>query len=81
MVNNGIRPLDQLDFPGPADEAATMESSGREGPSVRFGLDAVIKQGLLQQFPSAVVSAAAESARGLQQHFASAVFSAAAVLR
>ena len=81
MVNNGIRPRDQLDFPGPADEAATMESSRREGPSVFFGLAADIKQGLQQQFASAVVSAAAVSARGLQQHFASAVVSAAAVSR
>ena len=37
MVNNGVRPRDQLAFPGPADEAATMESSRREGPSLFFG--------------------------------------------
>jgi hypothetical protein len=43
-VNNGIRPRDQLDFPGPADEAAMMESSRLEGPVVFFGLAAGIKQ-------------------------------------
>ena len=39
-VNSGIRPRDQLDFPGPADEAATLEFFRREGPSVFFGLAA-----------------------------------------
>jgi hypothetical protein len=43
-VNNGIRPRDQRDLPGPADEAARVESSRLEGPVVFFGLAADIRQ-------------------------------------
>ena len=43
-VNNEIRPQDQVSYPGPAEEATSMETSKRDLPGVHFALAADVRK-------------------------------------
>ena len=44
QVNNDIKPRDQIEFPGPAEEATAMEHSRRDEPGVEFALAADVSK-------------------------------------